>query len=360
VQRSATDAESTIATEAHAWADPAEVHSLFVRAGETAGVTARDYTLAGAPVRVRFAGSAMLDRVAPSIAHLERPGSGPAALTLNVWDTASTGTAAPEFPEVDASPDGVRARYFVERAGVRAAYQPGNGMLSILDSTRSEAWYWADDAEALPFLDAAEPMRQIFHWWLGDRGLLMLHGGAVGSAGGGVLITGKNGSGKSTAALASLSSHLRYAGDDYVVVRPGTPPRLYSLYNSGKLERHHLVRFREVLTKLPPANAVPQDEKCVVFVNELYPGRVIADFPLRAVVVPRVTSGRTARLLELAPAGALAALAPTTLLQHFPPQPAALASMAALVRSVPTFTLELGSDLASIPDVIGAFLESVR
>jgi hypothetical protein len=34
--------------------------------------------------------------------------------------------------------------------------------------------------------------------------------------------------------------------------------------------------------------------------------------------------------------------------------------MAALVRSVPTFTLELGSDLASIPDVIGAFLERVR
>lgn len=353
----ATEADApTPLTEASAWADLAELQSLFDRAAAAAGVTERDYAVAGACVRVRYAGSGMLDRVAPSIAHLDGRTSGRPALTLHVWDTASTETATPELPEADPSPEGVRARYYVARNGVRAAYQPGNAMLSVLDSTRSEAWYWSSDAASLPFLDAAEPMRQIFHWWLGDRGLLMLHGGAVGIADGGVLITGKNGSGKSTAALASLSSHLCYAGDDYVVVEPGDPPRLHSLYNSGKLEQHHLVRFRDVLTNLPAADTVP-DEKCVIFVNDLYPDHVVTNFPLRAVIVPRVTSGRKARLLELTPAAALAALAPTTLLQHFPPQPNALAAMAALVQSVPTLSLELGSDLASIGDVIGAYLE---
>jgi hypothetical protein len=73
-----------------------------------------------------------------------------------------------------------------------------------------------------------------------------------------------------------------------------------------------------------------------------------------------VTDGTAARLRELSPAAALAALAPTTLLQHHPPQPNALAAMAELVRSVPTLSLELGSDLASVPRAIGAFLEDWR
>jgi hypothetical protein len=323
-------------------------------------VIERDYVVGGLPVRARFAGHAMFERVAQAIRHLETtPSSESPSLLLHVWDARSTGSPVPEFPDVESPLGGRRPRYYVEQVGVRATYQPGNGMLSVLDSARGEAWYWAEDAAALPFLDAAEPLRQILHWWLGDHSRQLLHGGGVGLPHGGVLITGRNGSGKSTTALACLVSEVRYAGDDYVVVEPGAPPRLYSLYNSGKLERHHLVRFRDVLTRLPRDDDVA-DEKAVIFADELYPGQVIRDFPLRAVIVPRVTKATRARLLEISPAAALAALAPTTLLQHHPPQPNALPAMAALVRSVPTLSLELGSDLASIPDVIQAYLRSWR
>jgi hypothetical protein len=339
-----------------AFADPDRLRALHDGAGL---VIERDYLIGGLLVRARFAGRAMFDRVTPAITHLETTSGDIPVLVLHVWDARSTGTAAPEFPEVAPVAGGERPRYYVEQDGLRASYQPGNGMLSVLDTTGCEGWYWADDAAALPFLDAAEPLRQIFHWWLGDQGLQMLHGGGVGLPTGGVLITGKNGSGKSTTALASLASQLRYAGDDYVVVEPGAPPRLHSLYNSGKLERHHLVRFRGLLTNLPNADEIA-DDKAVIFAEELYPDRVITDFPLRAVIVPRVTEARAARLVEISPAVALAALAPTTLLQHHPPQPNALAAMAELVRSVPTLSLELGSDLASIPATICEFLEAAR
>jgi hypothetical protein len=346
-----------VAAPVGGWADPDELTSLHADASDAAGLNERDYGLAGASVRVRYSGSALLDRVGPAIAHLERPGVGSPALVVNVWDSTSTGTRRPDFPDVEPSRDGERARYYAESNGVRASYQPSNGMLSVLDSSRGEAWYWADDAAALPYLDAAEPMRQIFHWWLGDRGVQMLHGSAVGTAEGGVLCTGKNGSGKSTAALASLGSTLRYAGDDYVAVESGRPPLLYSLYNSGKLERHHATRFRDILTKLPSREDVA-DDKAVVFINDLYPEWVITEFPLRAVVVPRVTERRVARLVPTHPAVALAALAPTTLLQHHPPQPNALAAMSALVQEVPTLALELGSDLRSISEAILGFLET--
>jgi hypothetical protein len=277
----------------------------------------------------------------------------------SVWDAASTGTAPPDFPEVEAAGDGERARYYTEADGVRASYQPSNGMLSVLSTPSGESWYWADDAATLPFLDAAEPMRQILHWWLGDRGILMLHGGAVGTPQGGVLVTGPNGSGKSTVALASLGSALRYAGDDYVAVVAGPPPHLYSLYNSGKLERHHMSLFEHRLPRLPRAEEVA-DEKAVIFVGRLYPDCVIPDFPLRAIVVPTVTPRTEARLCELPRMRALAALAPTTLLQHHPPQRDALAAMGSLVRELPTLSLEIGSDLESIPLAILSFLEGAR
>jgi hypothetical protein len=346
-----------VAAPVGGWADPDKLTSLHADASDAVGLIERDYGLGGASVRVRYCGSALLHRVGPAIAHLESTQAGSPALVLNVWDSTSTATRRPDFPEVQPSRDGERARYFADANGVRASYQPSNGMLSVLDSSRGEAWYWADDAAALPYLDAAEPMRQILHWWLGDRGVQMLHGSAVGTPEGGVLFTGKNGAGKSTAALASLGSTLRYAGDDYVAVEAGRPPRLYSLYNSGKLERHHARRFQDILTKLPSSEDVA-DDKAVVYINDLYPEWVITEFPLRAIVVPQVTERRLARLVPTHPAAALAALAPTTLLQHHPPQPNALAAMSALVRQVPTLALELGSDLESISETIVGFLET--
>jgi hypothetical protein len=337
------------------WTEPAALTALHERAVDAVGLIERDYSFAGAAVRVRYAGRALLDRAGLAIAHLEMPRAADPSLVISVWDSASTGTRPPGFPDVETGRDGERARYYAETDGIRASYQPSNGMLSVLSASIGESWYWADDAAALPFLDAAEPMRQILHWWLGDRGIQMLHGGAVGIPDGGVLVTGRNGSGKSTVALASLGSALRYAGDDYVAVDAGSPPRLYSLYSSGKLERHHLARFHDRLTQLPRVEEVV-DEKAVIFVDQLYADCVITEFPLRAVVVPTVTDRTEARLRPLHPAKALASLAPTTLLQHHPPQPNALAAMGALVRDVPTLTLELGSDLASIPEVILTFL----
>jgi hypothetical protein len=357
VRQADTSPLTRVAAPVGGWADPDELTSLHAEASDAAGLIEHDYGFAGVPVRVRYCGSALLQRVGPAIAHLETPRAGSPALVLNVWDSRSTHTRHPDFPEVEPSRDGERARYYAEANGVRASYQPSNGMLSVLDSSRREAWYWAEDAAALPYLDAAEPMRQILHWWLGDRGVQMLHGSAVGTAEGGVLCTGKNGSGKSTAALASLGSTLRYAGDDYVAVEAGRPPHVYSLYNSGKLERHHARRFQDVLTKLPSPDDVA-DDKAVVFINELYPQWVITEFPLRAIVVPRVTERRLARLVPTHPAVALAALAPTTLLQHHPPQPNALPAMSALVQQVPTLALELGSDLKSISETILGFLKT--
>src|SRR5205807_9910 len=82
-------------------------------------------------------------------------------------------------------------------------------------------------------------------------------------------------------------------------------------------------------------------EKSVFYVGERLPERMAEGFPLEAIVAPHVT-GAEPRHTPLGAAGALAALAPSTLLQLVPAEPQALSAMAGLVSRVPTFGLEVG------------------
>jgi hypothetical protein len=173
-------------------------------------------------------------------------------------------------------------------------------------------------------------------------------------------VVGRGGSGKSTTALACLEAGLRYAGDDFVAIEARPDPYVHSLYCSGKLESHHLERF----SLLSAAAANPErrgDEKAIVYAQHARPDAPIAGFPLRAVLVPRIvaTSPET-RVVPASSSTALTALAPSTMFQLHPSQPNALSEMAALVRRVPCFSLELGYDIDRIPAAVVDLLQALR
>jgi hypothetical protein len=157
----------------------------------------RHYTIAGLGVTMRFAGDAMVDRLGSAIAHLESPTSAAdPALTLDVWDSASTGVEPPpmtggeEFDTDETGPS-----YYYERDGIRAMNRWRT--LSVLDLDAGAGWFWAPDAARIVSWDWAAPFRTIFHWWLGSRGAFQVHGGAVGLPEAGVIVVGRGGSGKS-------------------------------------------------------------------------------------------------------------------------------------------------------------------
>jgi hypothetical protein len=341
----------------------------FERATETLPLLERRYVVAGRPLRLLFAGAEMELRLARAFAHLDPFDEATLPeLTVRLWDSGLSAAPKPPLPEtrVGAAQGGV---YYGLDDGVQYAYQPGplglarhgqarpGRLLSVLDADAQEAWFWTEDARTVPYWDSAGPIRQILHWWLGSGGLQQLHGGAVGVPDlGGVLIVGRGGSGKSTTTLSTILSGLLYAGDDYVAVEIDGPPRVHSLYSSGKLEPDHLER-------LPHLRAIAQQpgddgDKVVLYVHETHPDATCTGFPLRAVVVPRITERAAPQLVPASPAAALRALAPSTLLQLYPPQPDALARMRALVGEVPAYTLELGSDIAAIPRVLLELLQS--
>lgn len=336
-----------------------ELDAGFEAAGETAGpITVDRYSIAGASIVLRFASPALHERLTPAFEHLRASAAEPVAdpdLTVCLWDSASTGVDAPPRPTVPPE-HAPGALYHIDRPPLRAAYQPGLETLSVLDLDARKAWHWVADAYTQPYWDQASPIRQILFWWLESRGCLQVHGGAVGTEAGGVLLVGKGGSGKSTVALSSLRSELRYAGDDYVAVMAEPEPWVYSLYNSGKLEPHHVHGPLSELVPLLSNAEKLHEEKAVIYVQEHFPDATISGFPLKAILVPAVRPQREHRIVETSPANAFAALAPSTILQLHTAGPGAFAAMSRLVGRIPCFQFEMGSDVASIPATVADFL----
>jgi hypothetical protein len=329
----------------------AGVEESYAEAAASDGVE-QQIALAGAPVRLEFADQAMFGRLAPGFAHLVDSSATAPALTLRVWD--STGAGAPPLPDVEPGPRG--RIYYSADGPVQVAYQPGLSLLSVFDRERQLAWFWCEAAEKLPYWESSAPFRQILHWWLPSREMLLVHGAAVGRADGGVLLVGRGGSGKSTSALACLESNLLYAGDDYCAVDDAAPA-IHSLYCSGKLEPAHAARLDHLPEPTIDGDG-SDDEKAVFFVQDRYPDRTTPRLPLRAVLAPRI-AGDEPRIAPLAGGAALAALAPSTLLQLHPKEPEAFARMARLVGRVPAFSFELGPDISAIPGAIERLLDEL-
>ena len=151
-----------------------------------------------------------------------------------------------------------------------------------------------------------------------------MHAAAVGVRGHGVLLAGAGGAGKSTTALAAYARGLELCGDDYCALGPG--PTVHALYGVGKLEPD-------------AARLVPELDGPIV---ALEPTPSLA---LSAVVLPRVVPGGRTTLTPVSPAAALRALAPSSTFQLPGAPRGPFAALAALVRELPAYRLELWEDL---------------
>ena len=310
-----------------------------------------DYLIGGLRLRLQFANSKLVPAITPALAHLAQVGAGQADLTICLWDSASTGAPMPAAPW--------SAQDYLARNEIRgyqktrylATYNPATAVLNLLDSQTQLALYWIKDWQLLPWYESGAPLLTIFHWWLRQQGCQLLHAAAIGKADGGVLIAGRGGAGKSTTALACLASDLLYASDDYCLLATTPKPHVWSLYSSGKVDRRSL----QLLPHLKPAIARPgqtAEEKSLLFLQGTWPEKMVAGFPIRAALLPRLTEKKETFLTPASPAEACKALAPSTLFQLAGADRSTFETVATLVRQVPCYTLHLGTEIAAIPAVI--------
>lgn len=315
------------------------------------GVVECTIRIAGLPVRFLFGSPLLADRLTRAFHHLPScPGAEP-ALTIAAWDTASAGAPPPPLPR-DLDPSGPSwRRVLLDDPPLHAVFKPGPGSLSVVDRERSLAWYWCADAASVPVWEQGTPFLHVFHHWLSSRRMQLVHAGAAGDPGGGFLFVGKSGSGKSTSTLACVAGGMQYAGDDYVVVTDDPEPTVHALYSSGKLDDGHITRFPELASWVVNPEG-PPDEKRVFFMADHAPERATTSFPLTSVLLPQVTGLPSTRLVSTPSARALAALAPSTIFQMPGAAGQELAAIAALLRQVPAYLLEAGTDLSAIAPAV--------
>ena len=333
--------------------------AAFERAAAASGLIEERRVIAVDRLRVRLAGPALAGYALPALAHHRTPGrSEPDDLTINVFDTRSTGVAmpAPVWPTTAYTPTseicGIEGERFI------AAFNVGTGALDLLDLRRGAALHWIGDAAMHPAYDVSSPFRLLLHWWLRRHGIQFMHAGAVARRGDGLLLAGRGGSGKSTAALACLLAGLDFLGDDYVLARASRPPEVFNLYGSAKLELGNLeARFGPLAGAVVGRTETAGQGKAILMLPEELLARVRARADLVAIVIPRITRAHGSSLRPASPAAALQALVPSTCRQLTAVRKPDFDAMAELVRKLPSYALEMGPEIEPVPELLAELLE---
>jgi hypothetical protein len=321
-----------------------------------------DYT-----IRLRFAGTALVSSLTPALDHLAGASEATPDLTICIWDTVSTQTAWPGLPwfqypgHINGKGEKIENLY-TPRGDIRGYNNSriqthvGDKLFSLLDLERNLAIYWCQDVSTLPLYERGAPLRSILHWWLRQRGLQLIHAGAVGTPTGGVLLAGKGGSGKSTTALTCLNSDLLYLSDDYSLVKIDPVPYIYTIYNTAKVRPDNLQRVPHLSHALTHGDYL-NSEKALFFIHQHYPERIVKRLPIRAILLPRVMGCRDTTVEPASPRDSFAALTLSTLHQLAGSGKELLQTINQLVNQVPAYYLNLGTDLAQIPVVISNVLQ---
>ena len=318
----------------------------------------RRYRVGEGVVAVHADAHAAVERLLVALAPLRLPeDSGPADLTVHVWDASHDVTARTASPLLarNGTPDGGQGGY--SDAGLHAFYQPDAGALSAFDAASQRAHWWLRDAAMTPYFERAAPFKHVLQWWVSSRGGALLHSAAIASSSTdtGVLIAGPSGSGKSSTALACVEHGLAFASDDYVIIESGDPPRAHLAYSTAKVVRGSLARFPAYAAHF--RNLEAPEEKPMLYMHEYAPAVIRTSFKPVALVLPRVAHGERTAFTPCAGASMLRALAPSSLMLFPLAGQRAFSRMAALCRRLPCLRADLADDPREVATAFAALLE---
>src|ERR1043166_4498532 len=320
------------------------------------GTIERWFEIAGATLKICFAGSRLVECLVPALAHLEIPPIARAEAVFHVWDSVSTG--------IEMVPPICPKEHFTGRGDIwsmpsrrfKSAFLGADLALALMDVETFTAVFWIQSADNLPYWAMASPMRSLMHWWMERKGFQLVHGAAVGLNGEGVLITGKGGLGKSTTALACLDAGMQYVADDILSVEPGPIPRAHSLYSTGKLEWSQIARFPR-LAPLAQNHGSPDGDKAVLYLHPAFEGQLVRSLALKAILTPEIVDRRETGFARLSRPIVERAAGFTTLTLLPSAGRHTMAFIERLAACLPGFRLELGCDIAAVPDAIKEFLQ---
>lgn len=338
----------------------ASVEKVFDRAVEkTGGTRDFDFCLADRVIRLSFAGEALINTFTEAIAHLTVSKQSGADITIRIWEIAETGAVLPPTPwEYGAFSTRGEIAGFNDSAYF-TAFHVDSRALFLYDSTRHVGYIVIFDRSELPAYERTAPLRPVLSHALASYNIQYIHAAGVGLCAGGALLAGKGGAGKSTTSLACLDSPLLFAGDDYCAVSSPTRATadnqetavVYSLYNTAKGDGATVARLPFLQPFIRYWDFGGSD-KAIWFLHNHHAHKLISQFPLRVILIPRVTQEQETRVAPAPAHAALLALAPSTIAQLPGANAQVFQRLAAVTRSVPSLYLDLGTDMNQVPQTI--------
>jgi hypothetical protein len=338
----------------------ADLRTGFERAARAnpSQLSERFYRFGGGVVRLRVVGHALARLIDHPFAHLRLAAepAGDPDLSIDLFDAAETGTPC----QLRSSP--LARGHVTASADGRILVQERDSMKSAFDRHDGQIVSLAAGAELMPLTEHRCPLYLLLLLWHQDRGLPTVHAGLVARAGAGVLLGGPGGAGKSTTSLCCLLAGFQYLSDDYVALENISDGTFvgHGLYASAYLAPDHLERFPHLLPHAVEGTR-PEEAKHAVLLADLFPDRLGRSATIRALVLPRVSRGRSTVVRPARKTEALLRLAPSSILQV--PQAntgqRSFRHLSRLVESVPTFWLELGRDMEEIPQRVSEILAEV-
>jgi hypothetical protein len=323
----------------------------WIAALEAAAAEAR--SRAGhADIHLRIGGNIVRIRVAPeSLCSLLEPlagvtGSGANGRTIELWDVPACGVRPPPLPEAAREAGPMGAIPWLGSAETAGAWQEPGRMLVAWNGRAQTVSGYIGDPALLPSWQRAEPLRAPLNWVLRGPRRALAHAAALGSRkrGTGLLIGGSGGSGKSTTALSWMLAGGDFAGDNYVLVDLDAPdgPTAAPIYASAKADAHAMSMLPE-LAPVARAGDETLHGKSVLDVRDLRSDQPAGPIPITAIVISKVSGRDKADVRRISGASALKGLAPSSLLQ-LPGETAGFAVLAALLRDLPCFEIDLARD----------------
>jgi hypothetical protein len=311
------------------------------------------YTFGGRTVRLRVVGEDMAAQIVRPFAHLRLTSAPDAAaeLTIDLWDEQATGIRR-QVTSFDS--DRPWPSVVALSADERYVAQQQSQTLTCLDRVAQRVVGCAVWNEHISVYERGKPMTRPLVVWHNDRDVQIVHAGLVAQGGAGVLFAGRSGAGKSTCALACLAAGFDYVSEDYVAVETAADGFLgHSVYSSVFLDREHLGRFPHLVRHAITAGA---SEKSLVLLGDVDPRRLARIVPIRAVAFPRVANLSASRIRPASRREALLTLAPGSLLALPNTGVGALDLLGRLVERLPSYWLELGRDLKTIPERVSEII----
>ncbi len=323
-----------------------------------------DYIFAGHPVRMYNVAESLSERMQRAFSYLEKSihDQSPSGLIIRQWDEEATGVSLPE--QARTLNEGWAFEYedgiLCGSADGRYAMFREAQTVALLDRVEKAFVAWHQSARQMPIHQQSKPHNQLLAMWYGDRGIQVLHGGMVAKDAGAVLFAGPSRAGKTTSSLVCAQNGFSFLGEDFVgLSRTKTESFIgHSLFHSVRLTPEHLRRFPQ-MAKYAQPDISPLDAKKLIFFSDAYSGKTTLSAPVKLILFPRVTNAEEISFEPISKGKALLRFAYSCLRIPSRTKGNGMDILADVIKSTPTFWLNLGRHPEDIPGAVENILSEL-